>query len=65
MGRDLAIIKKDVASLVLANKTLAGRLLRAENTIEKQKAQIIDLRMRSMRDNIIIKTKGTEMKILQ
>ena len=60
VGRDIAIIKKDMASLVLANKTLAGRLIRAENTIEKQKAQIIDLRMRSMRDNIIIKTKGTE-----
>ena len=36
VGRDIAIIKKDMATLVLANKNLAGRLIRAENTIEQE-----------------------------
>ena len=40
------------------NKNLVGRLLRAENVIERQCSDITDLRARMMRDNIIIKTKG-------
>ena len=64
-GSDIAMIKLSVQQLTSANKTLAGRLMRAEATIEKQQATITDLKMRSMRDNIIIKTTGPVYKDIQ
>lgn len=41
---------------------VCGRLIRAESKIARQTADIIDLRTRSMRDNIIIRTKGDKYK---
>lgn len=45
-----------------SNKSILGRLIRAENVIDRQRLEISDLRSRSMRDNIIIKTSGPEYK---
>ena len=39
-----------------------GRLIRAENKIDRQKAEITDMRTRMMRDNIIIRSKGEKYK---
>ena len=64
-GSDIAMIQLFVQQLISANKTLAGRLMRVEATIEKQQATITDLKMRSMRDNIIIKTTGPKYKDIQ
>ena len=60
VGTEIAVIKKDIQKLSLTNQILTNRLLRAETVVERQRADMIDLRMRMMRDNIIIKTKGTE-----
>ena len=48
--------------LIASNKTLSGRLLRAEVVIKRQQDEITDLKSRSMRDNIIIKTAGDKYK---
>ena len=61
-GSDIAQLKATVGQLVSANKTLSGRLLRAESVIQRQQDQIIDLKTRSMRDNVIIKTRGSKYK---
>ena len=55
-GAEIAKLKLTVEQLVESNKTLAGRLLCAEGTIDKQQTTITDLKMRSMCDNVIIKT---------
>ena len=47
-----------ITQLTLSNKTILGRLQRAEITIERQRSEINDLRARSMRNNIIVKTRG-------
>ena len=62
MGGDIYHLKRQMASLTMSNKVLTGRLLRAETVIERQRRDISDLRMRSMRDNIIIKSKGEAYK---
>ena len=62
MGGDIYHFKRQMASLTLSKKVLTGRLLRAETVIERQRKDISDLRMRSMRDNIIIKSKGEAYK---
>ena len=61
-GSQLAIIKDKIERLQLRNKTLNGRLIRAESVIQKKQSELTDLRMRSMRDNIIIKTSGSKCK---
>ena len=61
-GADIAKLEQAVAEVAKSNKILNGRLFRAEMTIERQRAEITDLLMRSMRDNIIIRTKGTTYK---
>ena len=61
-GAEIAKLKVTVGQLVESNKTLAGRLMRAEATIDRQQTTITDLKMRSMRDNVIIKTSGPAYK---
>ena len=61
-GTEIAKLKLTTEQLISANKTLTGRLLRAETTIQRQQAQIVDLKTRSMRDNLIIKTSGATYK---
>ena len=61
-GTQLAIIKDKIERLELSNKTLTGRLIRAESVIQRQQSELTDLKMRSMRDNIIIKTSGSKYK---
>ena len=62
VGSDIHNIKKDMVALIRSNDVLRGRLLRAETIIERQRSDITDLRSRSMRDNIIVKTKGQTYK---
>ena len=51
-----------IKQLQLANKSLLGRLIRAENKSQQQDAQISDLTARSMRENIVIKSVGAKYK---
>ena len=64
-GAQIACIKREMAALTLSNKVLSARLQRAECVIQRQKADILDLRGRSMRDNIIVKTKGETYRELR
>ena len=59
---DISLLKHEVQKLIASNKTLSGRLLRAEVVIKRQQDEITDLKSRSMRDNIIIKTAGDKYK---
>ena len=61
-GAQIAKLQQKVHQLVESNKTLAGRLMRAEATIDRRQTNITDLKMRSMRDDIIIKTSGPTYK---
>ena len=61
-GTEIAQIKAKMDSLVEENKIIMGRLIRAESKINRQQSEIIDLRARSMRDNVIVKTKGDTYK---
>ena len=61
-GAEIANLQHKVQKLVESNKTLAGRVMLAEATIDRQKTTITDLKMGSMRDNIIIKTSGPTYK---
>ena len=61
-GADMLRMKHTLAEVVESNKVLAGRLMRAETTIERQREEITEIRMRSMRDNIIVRTQGAEYK---
>ena len=49
-GADIAKLKQAIAKVAKFNKILNGHLYQAEMTIERQCAEITDLRMRSMRD---------------
>ena len=51
-----------IEKLELANKVAIGRIVQQERIIESQQRQITDLRSRSMRDNVIIRTKGAAYK---
>ena len=57
-GAALQSLKCNMASLAMSNRVLTGRLIHAETMIENQRSDIFDLRARSMRYIIIIKTKG-------
>ena len=61
-GADIAQLKLATQQLISANKTLTGRLIRAETMIQRQQSEITDLKIRSMRDNVIIKTSGNSYK---
>lgn len=61
-GTEIAKMKESMAEIIESNRTLVGRLLRAEIQIDRQKTEITDMRMRMMRDNIIIRTKGNDYK---
>ena len=61
-GATLAKITAQMNTITETNNVLVSRLIRAEAKIERQRCEIVDLRARSMRDNIIIKTSGTEYK---
>lgn len=61
-GTDIAKLKSDVNGVLACNKSLIGRLIRAEKCIARQQEEITELKMRSMRDNIIIRTRGAEYK---
>ena len=51
-----------MVALIRSNDDLRGRFLRAETIIERQRVDITDMRSHSMRDNIIVKTKGQAYK---
>ena len=59
---DIALLKHSFQKLEASNKTLCGRLLRAEATIARQQKEITDLKSRSMRDNVIIRTSGKDYR---
>ena len=61
-GNDMAKIRHDLDNVVEKNKLIFGRLIRAEQTIERQNIELSDLRARSMRDNFIVKSKGNKYK---
>ena len=61
-GAEIAKLKVTVEHLVESNKTLAGRLMRADATNCRQQTTITDLKMRSMRDDLIITTSGPAYK---
>ena len=61
-GTEISLLQHAVQQLMASNKTLSGRLLRAESVIKRQQGEITDLKSRSMRDNIIIKTSGDKYK---
>ena len=65
VGTEISILKRTVADIVKSNQVLCGRLFRAEKTIERQRTEITDLRMRSMRDNVIIRSKGSDYKAMR
>ena len=62
MGAEIAKLRKEYKDIVEYNKIIAGRLFRAEARIKTQQEEITDLRSRSMRDNVIVKTKGPTYK---
>ena len=64
-GSDISMLKNTVELLVASDKTLSGRLLRAEAVFTRQQQEITDLKCRSMRDNLIIKTSGEKYKELK
>ena len=59
---EIASLKVHMNELHISNKTLIGRLVRAETTIQKQNKAIADLTARSMRENLIFKTSGQDYK---
>ena len=59
---DIAMLKAQVQELELSNKTMVGRLVRTEITMQKQNVTISDLTARSMRDNLVFKTSGVAYK---
>ena len=61
-GADIVQMKVTIQQLVSSQKTLVGRLLRAKTVIKRQQSDLTDLKMRSMRDNVIIKTSGNKYK---
>ena len=61
-GAAIAQLKLATQQLISANTTLTGRLIRAETMIQRQQSEITDLKTRSMRDNVIIKTSGNTYK---
>ena len=56
-GADILHMQHTLAEVVESKKILAGRLMRAVTTIERQREEITELRMRSMRGNIIVLTR--------
>ena len=62
MGAHIENLKNLFGTLANENKILTGRLIRAEKQIVWQQNEIIDLKSRSMWDNMIIKTKGQKYK---
>lgn len=61
-GQELHRMKESLAEIIECNRSLVGRLLRAERKIDRQRDEITDLRTRMMRENIIIRSKGAEYK---
>lgn len=61
-GGQLSILEDRVSTLAASNQALVGRLIRAEQCIGRQQHEITDLKARSMRDNIIIRSKGATYK---
>ena len=61
-GTEISMLKHTVQHLVASNKTLSGRLQRAEIVLSRQEQELSDLRCRSMRDYIIIKTSGDKYR---
>ena len=58
-------LQTDLVNLALSNKIILGRLIRAEATIEQQAEEIVDMKTRSMRDNLIVKTQGETYKAIR
>ena len=61
-GGAISQLQAQMNGVLESNKTLFGRLVRTESRLERQKAEIVDLKSRSMRDNLIIKSKGNTYK---
>ena len=59
---DIVHLKQSVDQLTHSNNTTIGRLVRAEACIKRQEHEITDLKMRSMRGDIIIRTSGKTYK---
>ncbi len=49
----MAKLKEDNKSLKYRQSTSESRIQRLEKTVSKQKEEIIDLKSRSMRDNVV------------
>ena len=55
-------LKTENQNLNLSQKVILGRLIRVEAKAEQQAAEIVEMKSRMMRDNIIIKTKDKKYK---
>ena len=55
-------LKVGMAELTECNRTIIGRLMRAETRIDRLQKENIDLKARLMRDNIIVRSKGDTYK---
>lgn len=62
IGTELSNLKANLTEVREGFKTLAGRLIRAETIIDRQQQIITDLKMRGMRDNVIIRSTGDNYK---
>ena len=60
MANGMARLETTNGELVEQNKVIMGRLARAESKIERQRAEIIELRARCLRSNVVPKTKTTK-----
>ena len=59
---EIAKLKSNRSLLEASNKTLAGRLIHAETCVQRLQEEVTSLKMCSMHDNILIKTRGREYK---
>ena len=61
-GIEIAKWKLTIEQLILASKTLTSHLLSMETTIQRRRAEIVDFKTRSNRDNVIMKTSRATYK---
>lgn len=61
-GRDISSLNETVQALTISNKILTGRLIHTETKLDHVLQEMTDIKNRSMRDNIIIRSKGAKYK---
>ena len=61
-GSDISMLKNIFELLIASNKTLSGRLLRADAVIIRKQQEINDSKCRSTRYNLIIETSSEKYK---